>query len=152
MGIKYWNMQIYVFLEPSLSLIRTWALRRVGCLLCCDLLVDGVVRLRQGAVHVEPPVTDEVLLVEQSPIGAEETVLGQTTVSEVGTNVEWLAVSLWVSVVTLIYYIENQLLSQQWTVKVVWLMTMANRTSRDSNRTFLSYRWVTVWVWPANWI
>jgi hypothetical protein len=29
------------------------------------------------AVHVEPPVADEVDLVEQGPVGAEEAVLGQ---------------------------------------------------------------------------
>ena len=52
-------------------------------------------------VHIEPPVTDEVLLVEQSTIGTEKTVLGQSTISKVGTNVERLTVCLWISVVAL---------------------------------------------------
>ena len=43
------------------------AIRRVGGLLRGDLCVDGVEVLRQGAVHVEPPVTDQVLLVEHCP-------------------------------------------------------------------------------------
>ena len=38
------------------------------------LVVEGVESLSQGAVHVEPPVADEVLLVEQRAIGAEEAV------------------------------------------------------------------------------
>ena len=54
----------------------------------CDLLVEGVEGLCQRAVHIEPPVANEVLLVEQSPVGTEEAVLGQTSVSEVGTDVE----------------------------------------------------------------
>ena len=43
------------------------AIRRVGCLLSRDVLVDGVEGLRQGAVHIEPPVTDQILLVEHCP-------------------------------------------------------------------------------------
>ena len=43
---------------------RGVTVRRVGRLLRGDLGVDGVEGLRQGAVHVEPPVTDQILLVE----------------------------------------------------------------------------------------
>jgi len=52
-----------------------------------------------GTVHIEPPITDEVLLVEKSSIGAEEAVLQQTRISIIGTNVESLAVRLWVCIV-----------------------------------------------------
>ena len=37
-----------------------------------DLLVEVVVVLGEGAVNVEPPVADEVLLVEDGSVGAEE--------------------------------------------------------------------------------
>ena len=40
-----------------------------GCL-CSYLVIEGVELLSQGAVHVEPPVADEVLLVEDSSVGA----------------------------------------------------------------------------------
>ena len=44
-----------------------------------SLLHNHIVQVPQrpglGAVHVEPPVADEVLLLEQGPIGAQETVL-----------------------------------------------------------------------------
>lgn len=53
-----------------------------------------------GAVNVEPPVADEVLLVEDGSIGAEEGVLGQATLGVVGTDVEGLALSLGISIVT----------------------------------------------------
>ena len=53
------------------------------------------------AVHVEPPVADEVLLVEQGPVGAEEAVLDEVGVTKVGTDVECLALSFGVSIVTL---------------------------------------------------
>ncbi len=36
------------------------------------LVVERVELLRPHAVHVEPPVADEVLLVEERPVGAEE--------------------------------------------------------------------------------
>ena len=58
--------------------------------------------LYRGAVHIEPPVADKVLLVEQSAVWAEEAVLGQLVVEgEVGAHVEGLAVGLRVSVVAL---------------------------------------------------
>ena len=58
--------------------------------------------LYRGAVHVEPPVADEVLLIEQGAVGTEEAVLGQLVVEgEVGAHVEGLAVGLRVSVVAL---------------------------------------------------
>ena len=56
-----------------------------------------------AAVHVEPPVADEVLLVEEGAIGTQEGVLGETTGAISGTNMERLALCLWVSVVPAIY-------------------------------------------------
>ena len=53
------------------------------------------------AVHVEPPVADEVLLVEQGAVGAEEAVLDEVGVAEVGADVERLALGLGVGVVAL---------------------------------------------------
>ena len=53
------------------------------------------------AVHIEPPITDEVLLVKQSTIRTKEAVLGEVFTAKVGTDVESLALSFWISVVTL---------------------------------------------------
>ena len=71
------------------------------CRSCCHLLVQSVKILSLRAVHVEPPVADEVLLVEQGPVGAEEAVLDEVGVTKVGTDVECLALSFGVSIVTL---------------------------------------------------
>ena len=73
----------------------------VGGLLGGDVLVEAVKALWQGTVHVEPPVTDEVLLVEQSAVRAEEAVLGEVTVPKVGAHMEGLTVGLGVGVVAL---------------------------------------------------
>ena len=50
-------------------------------------------------VHIEPPVTDEVLLVKQSSVGTEEAVLDQRVAAVRSTNMESLTVSVCVSVV-----------------------------------------------------
>ena len=71
-------------------MILTSSCRRVGFPVSSDLVVQEVEVFRSGAVHVEPPVADEVLLLEESPVGAEEGVLGQTRVAVVGTDVESL--------------------------------------------------------------
>ena len=42
------------------------------------LIIETVEVLGGGAVEVEPPVTDEVVLVEEGAVGTEEAVLGQT--------------------------------------------------------------------------
>ena len=64
-----------------------------------ELVIEGIEKFRPVTVNIEPPVTDEVLLVEQSPIGTEEAVLGQSSCSVTGADVEGLTVSLWVSIV-----------------------------------------------------
>ena len=71
-----------------------------GVPLCCDLVVEGVEVLGGGAVEVEPPVTDEVVLVQESSVGAEEAVLGEPTGAIGCADVERLALSLRVRVVT----------------------------------------------------
>ena len=65
-----------------------------------DLVVEAVEILGGGTVEVEPPVADEVVLVEESSVGTEEAVLGQTSSSVSSADVESLALSLGVSVVT----------------------------------------------------
>ena len=71
--------------------------------LSCDLIVQAVEVLGGGAVHVEPPVADEVLLLEQGAVGAEERELGETGVAVVGADVERLALRLGVAVVTAVH-------------------------------------------------
>ena len=66
----------------------------------CDLVVEPVEVLGGGAVDVEPPVTDEVLLLEEGAVGAEEGVLGQAAAPVPGADVEGLALGLGVPVVT----------------------------------------------------
>ena len=78
---------------------------RVGLTLRGDLIVDAVEILGHRAVHVEPPVTDEVLLLEQSAVGAEEGVLGASSHSVIGTDVEHLTLGLGVRVVTAIHLV-----------------------------------------------
>ena len=69
-----------------------------------DLVVQTPEVLGGGAVEVEPPVADEVVLVEESTVGTEEAVLGQTSGSVSSADVESLALSLGVSVVTWKYF------------------------------------------------
>ena len=68
-----------------------------------DLVVERVERLSLGAVHVEPPVADEVRLVEEGAVGTEERVLAQTRSSVAGADVERLALRLRVRVVSTVH-------------------------------------------------
>lgn len=72
----------------------------VGLLLCPDLVVAAIESLSRGAVKVEPPVADEVLLVEYGAVGAQERVLGQATFTIGRADVEHLALSGRISIVT----------------------------------------------------
>ena len=63
------------------------------------LLVQRVEAASEAAVHVEPPVAHEVLLVEQRAVGAEEAVLGEAAAAVSTADVEDLALGLGVSVV-----------------------------------------------------
>ena len=71
-----------------------------GFPLCGNLVVERVELLGGGAVKVEPPVADEVVLVQESSVGAEEAVLGEPTSAISRADVESLALSLRVRVVT----------------------------------------------------
>jgi len=63
-------------------------------------LLDAVKLLSEGAVYIEPPVTDSHLLVEDCPVRAEEGILGEGAFSIASTDMEHLALGLWVSIVT----------------------------------------------------
>ena len=56
-----------------------------------------------AAVHVEPPVADEVLLVEQGAIGTEEGEFGKSSITVAGTDVEGLALGLRITIVASVY-------------------------------------------------
>ena len=59
-------------------------------------MVETIEGVGKVAVHIEPPVADEVLLVEDGAVGAEERVICQRglDVVLVNTNVEHLAITL----------------------------------------------------------
>merc|ERR1719397_765519 len=65
-----------------------------------NLVVQGVETLGLGTVKVEPPVADEVVLVEDGSVGAEEAVLGEATSAIGRANVEDLALRLGVGIVS----------------------------------------------------
>ena len=73
--------------------------RYVGLFLSCDGNVQVIEVLCYRAVDVEPPVTDEVLLVEEGAVGTEEGVLYAATAPVVGTDVKGLALSTGVGIV-----------------------------------------------------
>ena len=63
------------------------------------LVIDPVLGGSLGTVHVEPPVADEVLLVEDRPVGAEEAVGDQATLGvPQGAEMEHLALGVRVCV------------------------------------------------------
>ena len=64
------------------------------------LLIETIQALGGRAVDIEPPVADEVLLVEEGSVGAEERVLEEAAVAVVGAHVEGLTVGLSVGVIT----------------------------------------------------
>ena len=71
--------------------------------LVCDLPVDGPEATSRAAVHIEPPVAGEVLLLEESPVGTEEADLVEVPLALVDTHVEGLAVGLGVGVVATVH-------------------------------------------------
>jgi len=62
--------------------------------------ISGIETLSKRAVNVEPPVADEVVLVEDGSIGTEEAVLGEAALPIAGTDVESLALGFSISIVT----------------------------------------------------
>ena len=59
-------------------------------------MVEAIEGIGKVTVHIEPPVADEVLLVEDGAVGAEQRVIGQRGLDVVliNTNVEHLAITL----------------------------------------------------------
>ena len=66
----------------------------------CLCLVDFLIS-HQWTVHIEPPVTDEVLLIEDGPVWAKECVLEKSTNTVICTNMKTLTFSFGIAVVTL---------------------------------------------------
>jgi hypothetical protein len=77
----------------------------VGCSLTLSsyVIVKAVQALSLSTVKVKPPIADEIVLVEDGAIGAQEAVLGESTLSVGSANVEHLALSLRVSIVASIH-------------------------------------------------
>ena len=65
-----------------------------------NLVIEFVKLLGQGAVHVEPPVADKELLVEQAAVRTEKAVLGEAAAAVAAADVESLALGFRVSVVS----------------------------------------------------
>ena len=85
------------------SSITTKSIRSKSFTLSINFIIKRVEILSSGAVKIEPPVTDEIVLVEECTIRTEEAVLGQTSSSISCANMECLALSLGVSIVTSIH-------------------------------------------------
>ena len=71
--------------------------------LSVNFQIPSIESLSKRTVHVEPPVADEVVLVEDGPVGAEEAVLGKAPLTIVSTDMECLALGLSISIVTPIH-------------------------------------------------
>jgi hypothetical protein len=68
---------------------------------CCEIIVLGLSEGRGfTTVHVEPPVADEVVLVEDGTVRAEEGVLGEPTIAVLGTDMKDLAFGIGIGVVS----------------------------------------------------
>jgi len=65
-----------------------------------DLFVEEIIFLSQGAVYIEPPVTYEVLLVEDGSVWTEKSVLEEAANAVISANVEALAVCLRIAIVS----------------------------------------------------
>ena len=72
----------------------------VGLLLGSNFVVARVEGLGLGAIKVEPPIADEVVLVENGSVGAQERVFGQTAETVGRANVEHLTLGFNVGVIT----------------------------------------------------
>ena len=87
-------MSFSINTSPQLTIVI------VLLILLVQELVEAVELLLLGAVQVVPPVADEVLLVEDGSIRTQERVFGETTLAVSGTNVEGLAISLSIGIIT----------------------------------------------------
>merc|ERR1719228_1978404 len=84
----------------SRSLIGSKSIRSKSFTFSSNLIIERVKILSSGAVKVEPPITDEIVLVEECSIRTEEAVLGKTSSSISCANMECLTFSLGISIVT----------------------------------------------------
>ena len=86
--------------RSSIISLGIWSRSIKSSSLSCDLVVLGEQTFSFGAVKVEPPIADEVVLVEDGSIRAEETVLAETTLTVSSADMEHLAFSFRVSIIT----------------------------------------------------
>ena len=96
--IIFWKRRGGVEMQNKAKLSFSWGFRSraMAYYIIAGQKVDDA-DLR--AVSVEPPVTDEILLVEKSSVRTEESILEEATNTVIGTDVECLTVSLRVSIV-----------------------------------------------------
>jgi len=79
-----------------------------GCFpLCCNLSIQGIQPLGLRAVKIKPPVTNEILLVENCSIGTEERVFGETSLAITCANVKDLTLGIRVTVISPIHLIKH---------------------------------------------
>ena len=71
-------------------------------IICRSSRTTKSIRSKCLTLSIEPPVTDEIVLVEQCTTWSEEAVLGQTSSSISCANMKCLAFILWVSIATFI--------------------------------------------------
>ncbi len=72
-----------------------------GLTFSSDFIVQAVKTFGFSTVKVEPPVADEVSLVENGAIGAEEGVLGKAALTISSADMESLAFGLGISIISL---------------------------------------------------
>ena len=65
-----------------------------------DVIIQAIKSLGLRAVKVEPPITNEIILVENGSVGAQKWVFGESTLSVSGANVENLALGLRVGIIS----------------------------------------------------
>jgi len=65
-----------------------------------NVVIEAVKAFGLGTVKVEPPITDKVVLVENSSVGTEERVLGKASLTISSTNMEDLTFSFRISIIT----------------------------------------------------
>ena len=64
------------------------------------MVIESIKTFSLRAVKVKPPITNEVVLVEDGAIRAEEGIFGKATFAIVSTDVEDLALGLGISIIT----------------------------------------------------
>merc|ERR1719430_113353 len=88
---------------PKTSSCSSTTIGRICFSFCSNLVIKRVEVFSSGAVYIEPPVTYKVLLLEECSIRTEEGVLGETTTSIIGTDMECLTFCLHISIISSIH-------------------------------------------------